>query len=322
MSGPTFDRTAAQKASWTELPSALRGLWDTCMQNQGGTDVARALTLNVLAIADANDDAALRDITEQLQRHMPCRAFLLLLDETADAETAELLATTRCHGPIRDIVLEQIVLRLRSQDLARVPGLLRPLILDDLPSHLFWALPWPGNEQAFDTLARLCQHVIVDSARFGNPARELQIVKQRQTQQRQTQGQRVTDLSWLRVQPWRRALAEAFERLDWEPNTPVTGVIRHGKKARATSMLLAGWLHERLAATISMEPESDHDSIGPNHASLLVALASGNIEIVIDLNGDKLVTHVTTQSHCYLPFRSAALRGNDAKLISLAIDAS
>jgi glucose-6-phosphate dehydrogenase assembly protein OpcA len=342
VSGPTFDRTAAQKASWTELPSALHDLWDTCMQNQGGTDVARALTLNVLAIADANDDAALRDITEQLQRHMPCRAFLLLLDETADAETAELLATTRCHGPIRDIVLEQVVLRLRSQDLARVPGLLRPLILDDLPSHLFWALPWPGHEQAFDTLARLCQHVIVDSARFGNPARELPIVKQRQTQQReaeqrqtqqrqtqqrqtpqrQTQGQRVTDLSWLRVQPWRRALAEAFERLDWQPNTPVTGVIRHGKKARATSMLLAGWLHERLAATISMEPEGDHDSIGPDHVSLQVALASGNIEIVIDLNGDKLVTHVTTQSHCYLPFRSAALRGNDAKLISLAIDAS
>jgi glucose-6-phosphate dehydrogenase assembly protein OpcA len=317
VSGPTFDRTAPQQASWTELPSALHGLWDTCMQNQGGTDVARALTLNVLAIADANDEAGLRDITEQLQRHMPCRAFLLLLDETADAETAELLATTRCHGPIRDIVLEQVVLRLRTQDLARVPGLLRPLILDDLPSHLFWSMPWPGNEQSFDTLARLCQHAIVDSARFGNPARELPIVKQRSAQ-----DERLTDLSWLRVQPWRRALAEAFERLDWQPNTPVKGVVRHGKNARATSMLLANWLHERLAASITMEPDGNDDSIGPDHVSLQIALASGSIEIVIDLNGDKLVTHVTTQSHCYLPFRSAALRGNDAKLISLAIDAS
>ena len=317
MSGPTFDRTAKQMASWTELPSALHSLWDTCMQNQGGTDVARALTLNVLAIADANDEASLRDITEQLQRHMPCRAFLLLLDESADAETAELLATTRCHGPIRDIVLEQIVLRLRNQDLARVPGLLRPLILDDLPSHLFWSMAWPGNEQSFDTLARLCQHVIVDSARFGNPARELPIVKQRQAQ-----ADSVTDLSWLRVQPWRRALAEAFGRLDWQPNTPVKGVIRHGKNARATSMLLADWLHERLAASIAMEPDGNHDSIGPDHVSLQVALASGSIEIVIDLDGDKMVTHVTTQSHCYLPFRSAALRGNDAKLISMAIDAS
>jgi hypothetical protein len=31
---------------------------------------------------------------------------------------------------------------------------------------------------------------------------------------------------------------------------------------------------------------------------------------------------VTTQSHCYMPFRSSAQRGTDAKLVSLAIDAS
>lgn len=317
MSGPTFERTAPQQASWTELPSALNGLWDTCMQDQGGADVARALTLNVIAIADANDAAALNDIAEQLQQHTPCRAFLLLLDETADSETAELLATMRCHGPIRDIVLEQVTLRLRTQDLDRVPGLLRPLILDDLPSHLYWSLAWPGNEQSFDTLALLCQHAIVDSARFGNPARELPIVKQRQVQ-----GEHVADLNWLRIQPWRRALAEAFERLEWQPNSPVKGIIRHGKSARATSMLLADWLHERLAAAITMEPDGNHDSVGPDHVSLQVALASGSIEIVIDLDHGKLVTHVTTQSHCYLPFRSAATRGNDAKLISLAIDAT
>ena len=317
MSGPTFDRTAPGTASWTELPSALHGLWDTCMQNQGGTDVARALTLNIIAIADAADEASLRDITEQLQRHMPCRAFLLLLDESATDETAELLATTRCHGPIRDIVLEQVVLRVRTADLPRVPGLLRSLILDDLPSHLFWSMPWPGHEQSFDTLARLCQHAIVDSARFGNPARELPILKHRTEQ-----GARLTDLSWLRVQPWRRALAEAFERLEWQPNTQVKGSIRHGKNARATSMLLADWLHERLAASIAMEPDGTPDSIGPDHVTLQVALATGTIDIVIELTQDKLVTHVSTEQHCYLPFRSAALRGNQPKLISLAIDAN
>lgn len=316
MSSPTFDRTAATKADWTKLPEALLGLWDTCMQNQAGSDVARALTLNVIAIAEAGDAEALRDITEQLQRHMPCRAFLLLVDDNAEDECAELLATTRCHGPIRDIVLEQIVLRVRSRDLDRVPGLLRPLILDDLPSHLYWAMPWPGNEQSFDTLAKLCQHAIVDSSRFGNPARELPILKQRREA-----GAQLTDLSWLRVQPWRRALAEAFEQLTWEPDAPVKGLIRHGKTARATSILLADWLHERLSATIAMEPDGHADSIGPDHVTLQVALRTGTIDIVIDLGGENLVTHVSNESHCYLPFRSSAARGNEAKLISLAIDA-
>src|SRR5690606_29539671 len=201
VSGPSFDRTAEQSTSWSKLPSALHDLWDTGMQNQGGTDVARALTMNLLCIADASQAEMLRNITQRLQRHTPCRAFLLLLDEQATGDVATVCATTRCSGPIRDIVLEEIVLPVRNKDLSRVPGLLRPLIIDDLPSHLLWSLPWPGNEQSLDTLSRLSQHVIVDSMQFGNPASELAIVKQRRDR-----GQRLTDLSWLRVQPWRRAL--------------------------------------------------------------------------------------------------------------------
>ena len=101
MSGPTFDKTAAQPSDWTELSAALRGLWDTCMQNHCGSDVARALTMNLIGIADAGDAESLGAITEQLHRHTPCRAFMLLLDEDAADNRAELSATTRRHGDIR-----------------------------------------------------------------------------------------------------------------------------------------------------------------------------------------------------------------------------
>jgi glucose-6-phosphate dehydrogenase assembly protein OpcA len=273
--------------------------------------------MNLLCIAPASEAEAMRGIAEQLYRHAPCRAFLLLLDEQTNGNTAEVSAVTRRHGPMRDIVLEEVVLRVRSKDLSRMPGLLRPLILDDLPSHLFWSQAWPGDEQSFDTLAKLSRHAIVDSMQFGNPARELAIIKQRQDK-----GQCMTDLSWLRVQPWRRALAEAFDRIEWQPKSPVSGTVRHGKNARATSMLLSEWLHERLAATISMEPDGNKESVGPDHVSLRLSLPGGDIEIEVELQGGQLITHVTTQSHCYLPFRSAATRGTTAKLLSLAIDAS
>lgn len=317
MNDLNYERTAVQTCAWTELPTALGGLWNTCMQSQDGSDVARALTINLFAIAEAEQADALREMTEQLYRHTPCRAFLLLLDEEATGDSAELSATTRRRRSVRDIVLEEIVLRLRSEDLPRMPGLLRPLIFDDLPGHLYWSLPWPANEESFDTLAHLAQCAIVDSQGFGNPARELPILEQRQQNQ-----QRITDLSWLRVQPWRRALAEAFERLDWQPNTRVKGCVRHGKMARATAMLLSDWLHERLQAAITLEPDGHPESIGPDHVSLEIALKSGAIEIVIEMQQDHLVTHVTTQSHCYVPFRTAALRGSTAKLLSLAIDAN
>lgn len=317
MSSHSFDKTATQTSNWTELPAALHDLWDNCMHNQQGADVARALTMNLVGIARADDADSMRAITEQLQRHTPCRAFVLLLTDDASDDTAELAATTRRHGDIRDIVLEEIVLRLRPGDIPRIPGLLRPLIIDDLPSHLFWALPWPAKEQSFEALAQLCQHAVVDSASFGNPARELPILARRREL-----GERITDLSWLRAQPWRRALAEAFERFEWEPNATVHGTMRHGKAARATAMLLSDWLHERLAAAIALEPDGHPDSVGPDHVSVHVLLSSGAIEIVIEAQDDKLVTHVTAPSHCYMPFRLAAQSGPNAQLLSLAIGAN
>lgn len=316
MSEQTYERTATQTCPWTDLPAALHGLWDTCLQSGDGSDVGRALTINLLAIAEADRLDALRDMNEQLFRHTPCRAFVLLLDDTATGKTAELSATTRRKRVLRDIVLEEIVLRLRPEDLPLVPGLLRPLIIDDLPGHLFWTLPWPAQEETFDTLTQLTQHAIVDSRHFGNPARELPILTKRQQA-----GQRITDLSWLRVQPWRRALAEAFERFTWQPNTPVKGMVRHGKTARATALLLSDWLHERLRASIVLEPDGQPDSIGPDQVKLEIALPTGTIEITIDMEQDQLVTHVTTPSHCYVPFRASARRGTDTKLLSLSIDA-
>lgn len=311
MNGPSFDRTDTHRSSWTELPDALSKLWDACMQDQKGSDVARALTANFVGVASAPHAGCLIDATEQLQRRSPCRAFLLVIDEDAPTEVAELTATTRKHGPLRDIVLEQIVLRLRSSDLHRMPGLLRPLILDDLPSHLLWALPWPADESNFDTLAEMCQHAIVDSRSFGNPARELQLVRERRER-----GEQISDLSWLRVQPWRRALAEAFERFEWRPGTKVHGTIRHGREARTTAMLLAGWLHERLAGAITLEPDGDDALLGPARVTLQV----GDIEIVVDHQGGKLVTHVTTPQVCLLPFSGNATRGSDAELLVLAMD--
>ncbi len=311
MNGATFDRTETRHSRWRDLPEQLDALWDACMQEQRGSDVARALTANFIGVARAEHAERLLDVTAQLQHRSPCRAFLLLLDDTQPHTMAELTATTRRHGPLRDIVLEQIVLRLRTEDLARMPGLLRPLTLDDLPSHLLWALPWPADERRFDTLAGLAEHAIVDSQLFEDPAQELRIVKERRDR-----GEQLSDLSWLRARPWRRALAEAFERFEWLPNADVQCRICHGRGASAMSLLLADWLHERLAAVTTLEAGGDEELTGPARVELQV----GDVEVVVAHADDALITHVTTQSRCFLPFTHRALRGSDAELLVLAMD--
>lgn len=311
MNGPSLERTATYEASWTELPEALDRLWGACVQEQAGSDVARALTANFVGVAKIAHAQCLIDATEQLLHRSPCRAFLLVIDDDAPTEVAELTATTRKHGPLRDIVLEQIVLRLRRDDLRRAPGLLRPLILDELPCHMLWALPWPRDEENFELLLEMCDHAIVDSRSFGAPERELPMLRERRVR-----GEQISDLSWIRLQPWRRALAEAFERFEWRPGTAVQVRIRHNREARTAAMHLANWLRVRLRADVDHEQGGGAALLGPARVEMQV----GEVEIVVDHRDGMLVTHVTTASVCLLPFTNSAWRGNDAELLALAID--
>lgn len=312
MNGPSFDRTDTFRAAWTELPAAVDALWDACMQDQRGSDVARALTANFVGVAAAPHADCLLAATDQLQQRSPCRAFLLLIDEDSPSEVAELTATTRKHGPLRDIVLEQIVIRLRRDDLRRVPGLLRPLILDDLPSHMLWALPWAKDERNFERLIEMCPHAIVDSRSFSDPERDLTMVHERRGR-----GERISDLSWLRLQPWRRSLAEAFERFEWRPGTTVAATITHGREARTSSLLLARWLRERLAAAVTLERDHDDAMLGPTR----VAMTVGDVQVQLDHREGMLVAHVSTPSACMLPFTNSTARGSDAELLVRAMDA-
>ena len=137
MSGPTLVRTPGQPAEWKRIHEGMRKLWRLCLADEQGLDVARSLTINFLGVADAADAAALREATERLQRRSPCRAFLVLLDETATPGQAELAAVTRSHGSTRDIVLEEITLRLPTSAFGQLPGLMeaQPLLQHLLRRH-------------------------------------------------------------------------------------------------------------------------------------------------------------------------------------------
>jgi len=310
MSGPTLVRTPTQTTEWRTIHDGLRKLWKACLPDQDGGDVARSLTINFVAVADAADAPALAEATARLQNRSPCRAFLLLVDEAADPGRAELAATTRCHGSTRDIVLEEIILRVPPRAFAQVPGLVRPLLMNDLPNHLFWAKAWPTDERALDAVASMCEHIVVDSRSFADPVRDLAALAARRAK-----GAKIADLNWQRLSPWRRALAEAFERVVWKPGTPTTGSLRHGAGATAAAHLLAGWLSERLGAQLQLERGGDAAAACPE----AVVLRTGEFEIDLAVLRQQLRVHVSTPAHCYLPFSVPLSRSTDGDLLASAI---
>lgn len=307
---PALCRTAARSTPLPQIPDALRAIWRSCT-TEPGADVARSLAINFVGVASAADEGELRAAVDRLQRRTPCRAFLLLVDGAVTDVTAEVAATTRLHGGTHDIVLEEITIRMAPAGLERMPGLVRPLLVNDVPNHLFWATSWPRAERHFDDLAALCEHVVVDTRRFRSPAVELGHLDAR-TQN----GTRVTDLCWLRLRPWRRALAEAFERIPFAPGTTTEVRIAHGGAALAAAMRLGEWLEGRLGADVVLDGSGTADRACPDR----VLVRCGDAEVDLQAPDHHIVAHVTTAAHCFLPFKVPTSRGTDGDLLAAAID--
>lgn len=309
--GPVLCRTPARTTSLVQVPDALRAIWRTCSPETTDGDVARSLAINFVGVAAAAEADELRAALDRLQRRTPCRAFLLLVDDSGAGEGAEVSATTRLSGGRHDIVLEEIAIRLPTAGLERMPGLVRPLLVNDLPNHLFWATAWPRQERQFDDLAALCDHVVVDTRRFRSPALELGHVDARRQG-----GTRVTDLTWLRLRPWRRALAESFERIAFDPSAATTAAIHHGADALAAAMCLGEWLERRLGAKVTLDGTGTAGGTCPDR----VLLRTGDNEFDLQAPEQHILVHVTTAAHCFLPFKVPTSRGSDGDLLAAAID--
>ena len=310
MTGPALLRTPGQATPLAKLPEAMRSLWRAAGADTVDGDVARSLTINFVGVAAAADELALREATDRLLRRTPCRAFLLLVDDRVTDVSATVAAASRCVGSTQGIVLEEIVIRMPTRWFDHVPGLVRPLLMNDLPNHLYWATGWPRQTRHFDSLAQLCDHVIVDTQHFVTPAIELDQLHVRRG------GRRVTDLAWLRLRPWRRALAEAFERIAWTPGTATACTIRHGRHATSAAILLGQWLEQRLAATVALEDTGADATTCPES----VRLRSDAFEIELGARGQRIAVHASTNTHCSLPFSVPTSRGAEGDLLAAAID--
>lgn len=292
------------------ISDALRKIWRECCQGDEDNSVSRALITNLVAVVTADRERTLRALLESLAARLPCRAFLVVVSPGDGAIRSEVHGAARLHGTIRDLVLEQIELTVPEASFARVAGLVRPLLISDIPTRLYWGAPWPSDPRRFDSLASMAELSILDSSRFQLPASDLDALETRRRR-----GMQVVDLEWMRLRPWRRALAEVFERIRYQPSLHTTAVVRHGQLATAAAILLGRWLEQRLAAHVAIEANDDNvglQCVEIQHggsAAAVTLVDSGRIEVAVE-----------TEDACFLPFGVPSSRGTEGDLLAAAID--
>jgi glucose-6-phosphate dehydrogenase assembly protein OpcA len=218
-----------------------------------GLPHARASVLNL--IVTVPDAVAAERVVQTLSglgfRH-PSRALVLVADPRATESSLDASVSAHCqpsNGDGDQVCYEEVVLTVRGEAAGHLDGIVAPLLIHDLPTHVWWPGDPPFADGTFDQLVEVADRVILDSADFG----DLLLGLRRLTTLRRRSG--IGDLSWRRIAWWQELSAQFFDAPRFRRYLPNLNRIRvryarhaggEGTGSLAQAMLYAGWVASRL----------------------------------------------------------------------------
>ena len=247
----------------------LTALWQQASDEDEHSGVIRSSILNLLVfVPEASEAAKVDDILTEITAAHPSRAVLMLVDREAPESMLNAQVTSRCTLPIgssKQVCCEQVTITASGSGVAELPSTLAPLLLSDLPVYLWWrAVPRIEDKALFRKLADISDRVIIDSALFNAPHRD--IASMATVLSETPRWTAISDLNWARLTAWRALLAGFYDVREYRPLLDQLDhvVIEYAPPAIDTAaispraLLLGGWLTSRLG--LSLRPDAAKSS--------------------------------------------------------------
>ncbi|MCV0403310.1 MAG: glucose-6-phosphate dehydrogenase assembly protein OpcA [Chloroflexi bacterium] len=224
---------------------------------------ASVLNLIVTVIDESAADRVVRTLEGLGVRH-PSRAIVLVPEHGTGEAPIDARISTHCNeggSGQEQICYEEVVLTVRGEASEHLSGIVAPLLIHDLPTHIWWPGDPPWRDPVFDQLIDMGDRVIVDSSDFADLLTGLR----RTANLRRRSG--VGDLSWERLTWWQELTAQFFDAPRFRrylPNlsrlliryaVPTPTADRHDEdlevapgvhEPMAQALLYAGWIATRL----------------------------------------------------------------------------
>jgi glucose-6-phosphate dehydrogenase assembly protein OpcA len=256
---------AGHLASLWDMPAAADDGGDPLVTEKG-LPHARASVLNlIVTVVDAAAaDRVVQTLVGLGVRH-PSRAIVLVPQQGTGGAPIDARISTHCNDVIgggERMCYEEVVLTVRGEAAEHLSGIVAPLLIHDLPTHVWWPGDPPWGDPVFNQLVEMGDRVIVDSADFTDLLTGLR----RTSNLRRRSG--VGDLSWERLAWWQELTAQFFDAPRFRRYLPNLSRLairyavgspaspRHDEDAEvapgvpapmAQALLYAGWIGTRLA---------------------------------------------------------------------------
>jgi glucose-6-phosphate dehydrogenase assembly protein OpcA len=227
----------------------LAALWRQASADQDAQRaVTRACLWNLVFHAEGEEIFwRIKKLIDAISPAVPARVLVLRPEPVGEGPELEAWISANCHiapGGGKLLCSEEVTITGRGPGAEHFPGVVRALLVPDVPVAFYWAGPPPTDLRASRPLLAGIDRLLVDT---GDLEQEDQLKGLAQFATAAS-GVDLADLGWLRLAPYRFLLASLFDRpVGADPVVTAKRVtLEVAPKRAATAVLLLGWMSSRL----------------------------------------------------------------------------
>ena len=245
----------------------LAQLWQqtTSKPDDGDAAVLRARVANLLVfVASESELEEVRNMMTELTARHPSRVQIMLGELDREDTDIEMSVESYCQTDKRTgakrLCCEEVVMKAQGKFVSELPSAALPLLVPDLSTFVWWRAEPQITNRVFRALLRASDRLVVDSADFAEPQRDLvEIDKIYNADEFNSVG--ISDINWARITVWRGLLADFYDvpayqsslnKVD-EVRVDYVGPERASESFAPQALFISGWLASRLGWKLSDE---------------------------------------------------------------------
>ena len=147
------------------------------------------------------------ELAPEVVEKFPCRTLFVSHDPDSPQPYLKTAISVVSPSEEASIACDQIDIGVAGPDLQRVPFVILPHLIPDLPIYLLWAEDPSIPHPLFPPLAKLATRIIFDS----ESADSLLAFAQTLLELKENTGIDVADLNWARTEGWRDLISSTFD---------------------------------------------------------------------------------------------------------------
>lgn len=242
--------TVQQIIKPSEIESQLKATWDHLAKDK---KMMKACLFNLIVYTKVSERTDyFRTIVQHVIEKFPCRIIFISADTHTDQAYLKTgVSIINVGEKDSPIACDNIDIAVAGQDYQRVPFIILPHLIPDLPVYLLWAEDPCVENPLFSQIEKLATRIIFDSEASENLEKFATAVLNYEKKMHPN----IADLNWARTENWRDLIAATFyssnrleklrtaEKIEICYNTQQSEFFSHVKMQ---SLYLQAWLGSRL----------------------------------------------------------------------------